>query len=158
MNYKVVFILLINLLISSNILPSIIFTVLLIIGFADLSSIPISQGVGFYILVCLWIITMLLTLISKICIFPYLYKKLSKNNFIFDYLEKIRLDKLYAIKILIFAFVLDFCITCSYILVSCVNYMTLFNIFCFGGVFICYLSLIVWFKISKKLTKSTGAK
>ena len=154
MNCKVVFILLINLLISSNILPSIIFTILLIIGFADLSSIPISQGVGFYILVCLWIITMLLTLISKICIFPYLYKKLSKNNFIFDYLEKIRMDKHLAVEILIFAIILDFSIAYSYIHITCLNYMSFVNLFCFGGVFICYLSLIIWFKIRNLINKS----
>ncbi|CDC21826.1 unknown [Clostridium sp. CAG:306] len=156
MSHKVILLILINILISSNILPAMIFTLLLIIGFADMSSIPISQEVGFYFLVCLWFFTMLLILICKICIFPYCYKNLSKNNFLFDYIEKIRLDKKFAIKILLSVIILDFCITYSYINIPCFSYMSLFNVFCFGGVFICYLSLIVWFKIKEKSSKNCG--
>ena len=91
-----------------------------------------------------------------------------------QFFERIKNERKYKFKIVLYALLSDFlCIFLTPIIESFI-----FNIFsnnsseyidCFlsnivafilwgGGITLSYLSLIVWFKISKKLTKSTGAK
>lgn len=148
---KIFFILALNILISSNILSGLVFHLLFL--YSDHPIFP-DGGVGFWLYVSLWIGVILLTLIAKICIFPVLYRYFTRGNYIFDFFEKIRTRPYFAIRVLFMSLVLDFSIHCFYNLSlfsqTCISFMALYEKFCFGGVFICYIFLIVYFAINQE--------
>ena len=112
--------------------------------------------------------------IFKILIFIVLSQIKHKDTYMEQFFERIKNERKYKCKVVLYALLSDFlCIFLTPIIESFI-----FNIFsnnsseyidCFlsnivafilwgGGITLSYLSLIVWFKISKKSTKSIEAK
>lgn len=105
-----------------------------------------SQPVSDILLIAFFIFMEILA-IGKLFLFPYLFTFIAK---------KINFDKFFVKKfiIIILSLALLTDTIFLYIWYKFNSYIMFFYIFSFGGVFICYLSLIIWYKISKKLSKS----
>lgn len=104
---------------------------------------------------------LLIFCIFKLCIFPLIYI-LNKNNlYIHNFFEKIAHNKNFRNKVLFFACITDIIIIMLF-LVEALFYsikdlpfvFIIHSLFGLGGVFICYLSLIIWFKIRNLMNKS----
>ena len=104
-----------------------------------------SQPVSDILLIAFFIFMEILA-IGKLFLFPFLFTFIAKKrNF-----DKF-FDKKFIIIILSLALLTDAIFL--YIWYKFNSYIMFFYILSFGGVFICYLSLIIWYKISKKLSK-----
>ena len=100
-----------------------------------------SQPVSNILLIVFFIFMEILA-IGKLFLFPFLYLSITKKK----NLEKF-FNKKYIISILSLALLIDFIFI--YMWQKFNFYILFFYILSFGGVFICYLSLIIWFKIKK---------
>ena len=100
-----------------------------------------SQPVSNILLIAFFIFIEILA-IGKLFLFPFLYLSITKKK----NLEKF-FNKKYIITILSLALLIDFIFI--YMWHKFNFYILFFYILSFGGVFICYLSLIIWFKIKK---------
>ena len=127
--------LLVNIILSSNIIW--------IIGNLAILFLLISpsQPVSNILLICFFVFLQILA-IGKLFLFPFLYLSITKKK----NLEKF-FNKKYIISILSLALLIDFIFI--YMWYKFNFYILFFYILSFGGVFICYLSLIIWFKIKK---------
>ena len=122
-----------NIILSSNIIWIIGYFAILFLLISP--SQPVSN-----ILLIVFFIFMEILAIGKLFLFPFLYTFIAqKRNF-----DKF-FDKKFIIIILSLALLTD-CIF-IYIWYKFNSYIPFFYILSFGGVFICYLSLIIWFKI-----------
>lgn len=133
-----------NILLSSNIFWIIGYFVILFLLISP------SQPVSNILLLCFFIFLQILA-VGKLFLFPFLYTFIAKKREFDKFFVKNNI-----IIMLSLALLSDFVFI--YIWYKFELYILFLYILSFGGVFICYLSLIVWFKISKKLTKSTEAK
>lgn len=107
-----------------------------------------SQPVSDILLIAFFIFMEILA-IGKLFLFPFLFTFIAKKrNFDKFFVKK------FIIIILSLALLTD--LIFLYIWYKFNFYILFFYIFSFGGVFICYLSLIIWYKISKKLSKNCG--
>ena len=107
-----------------------------------------SQPVSDILLIAFFIFMEILA-IGKLFLFPFLFTFIAKKrNFDKFFVKK------FIIIILSLALLTD--LIFLYIWYKFNFYILFFYILSFGGVFICYLSLIVWYKISKKLSKNCG--
>ena len=106
-----------------------------------------SQPVSNILLIAFFIFIEILA-IGKLFLFPFLYLSITKKK----NLEKF-FNKKYIISILSLALLIDFIFI--YMWHKFNFYILFFYILSFGGVFICYLSLIIWYKINKKTSKNT---
>ena len=131
-----------NIILSSNIIW--------IIGYFAILFLLISpsQPVSNILLIVFFIFIEILA-IGKLFLFPFLYLSITKKK----NLEKF-FNKKYIISILSLALLIDFIFI--YMWHKFNFYILFFYILSFGGVFICYLSLIIWFKINKKSSKNCG--
>ena len=105
-----------------------------------------SQPVSNILLIAFFIFIEILA-IGKLFLFPFLYLSITKKK----NLEKF-FNKKYIISILSLALLIDFIFI--YMWHKFNFYILFFYILSFGGVFICYLSLIIWYKINKKTSKN----
>ena len=107
-----------------------------------------SQPVSDILLIAFFIFMEILA-IGKLFLFPFLFTFIAKKrNFDKFFVKK------FIIIILSLALLTD--LIFLYIWYKFNFYILFFYILSFGGVFICYLSLIIWYKISKKLSKNCG--
>ena len=107
-----------------------------------------SQPVSNILLIAFFIFIEILA-IGKLFLFPFLYLSITKKK----NLEKF-FNKKYIITILSLALLIDFIFICMWHKFN--FYILLFYILSLDGVFICYLSLIIWYKINKKSSKNCG--
>ncbi len=106
-----------------------------------------SQPVSDILLIAFFIFMEILA-IGKLFLFPFLFTFIAKKrNFDKFFVKK------FIIIILSLALLTD--LIFLYIWYKFNFYILFFYILSFGGVFICYLSLIIWYKINKKLSKNT---
>ena len=107
-----------------------------------------SQPVSDILLIAFFIFMEILA-IGKLFLFPFLFTFIAKKrNFDKFFVKK------FIIIILSLALLTD--LIFLYIWYKFNFYILFFYILSFGGVFICYLSLIIWYKISKNLSKNCG--
>ncbi len=105
-----------------------------------------SQPVSDILLIAFFIFMEILA-IGKLFLFPFLFTFIAKKrNFDKFFVKK------FIIIILSLALLTD--LIFLYIWYKFNFYILFFYILSFGGVFICYLSLIIWYKINKKLSKN----
>ena len=104
---------------------------------------------------------LLIFCIFKLCIFPLIYILNKNNSHIHNFFEKIVYDKNFRNKVLFFACITDTIIillfsfeTFFYSIKNLPFVFIVHSLFGLGGVFICYLSLIIWFKIRNLINKS----
>lgn len=131
-----------NLILSSNIIWIIGYLLILFLLVSP------SQPVSIIFLIVYFVILEILA-IGKLFLFPFLCQFIYKNR----NSEEIFNKKNIAI-MLTLAAMSD--IVFLYIWYKFNVYTLFFCIFSLGGVFICYLSLIVWFKIKEKSSKICG--
>ena len=130
------------------------YLIVLFISFEKYSNGKIVWGDNFFIVFLLCIL--LVFFIFKLCIFPLIYI-LNKNNlYIHNFFEKIAHNQNFRNKVLVFACITDIIIillfsaeTFLYSIKDLPFVFIVHSLFGLGGVFICYLSLIIWFKIRK---------
>ena len=107
-----------------------------------------SQPVSDILLIAFFIFMEILA-IGKLFLFPFLFTFIAKKrNFDKFFVKK------FIIIILSLALLTD--LIFLYIWYKFNFYVLFFYILSFGGVFICYLSLIIWYKVNKKLSKNCG--
>ena len=107
-----------------------------------------SQPVSDILLIAFFIFMEILA-IGKLFLFPFLFTFIAKKrNFDKFFVKK------FIIIILSLALLTD--LIFLYIWYKFNFYILFFYILSFGGVFICYLSLIIWYKVNKKLSKNCG--
>ncbi len=128
-----------NIILSSNIIWVIGYLLILFLFISP------SQPVSNILLIAFFIFIEILA-IGKLFLFPFLYLSITKKK----NLEKF-FNKKYIISILSLALLIDFIFI--YMWHKFNFYILFFYILSFGGVFICYLSLIIWYKINKKNIK-----
>ena len=129
-----------NILLSSNIFWIIGYFVILFLLISP------SQPVSDILLIAFFIFMEILA-IGKLFLFPFLFTFIAKKrNFDKFFVKK------FIIIILSLALLTD--LIFLYIWYKFNFYILFFYILSFGGVFICYLSLIIWYKINKKLSKN----
>ena len=129
-----------NIILSSNIIWVIGYLLILFLFISP------SQPVSNILLIAFFIFIEILA-IGKLFLFPFLYLSITKKK----NLEKF-FNKKYIISILSLALLIDFIFI--YMWHKFNFYILVFYILSFGGVFICYLSLIIWYKINKKTSKN----
>ena len=127
--------LILNIILSSNIIWIIGYLLILFLFISP------SQPFSNILLICFFVFLQILAL-GKLFLFPFLYLSITKKK----NLEKF-FNKKYIISILSLALLIDFIFI--YMWQKFNFYILFFYILSFGGVFICYLSLIIWFKIKK---------
>ena len=108
----------------------------------------------------------ILVWIFKILIFILLSQIKCKNTYMGQFFEKIKNDKKYKFKIVLYALLSDFlyifiipvclCIIKKTSIVDLLFFNILGSVLWGGGVTLSYLSLIIWFKINKKSSKNCG--
>ena len=163
-----------NIILSSNIIFFIGIVCFLVIGiigglnFDGESYNPL--WIAYYILILIFLI---LYILIKILIFPFLLIRKSQKTFSYKFLKKFLLNNNFRIKIFLNATVFDFicnfiplafliCILNNFYMLVTEQELTIFSfsdiifvIFIYilsgTGVLLSYLSLIVWFKISKHI-------
>lgn len=102
------------------------------------------------------IVFLLLYYVSKLFIFPLIYKFSKNNQYISNFFERIKKQKSFRYKVLLFSFLADIIVILAFLaslfLTDIKDFLQAF-VFYFliggGGVFICYLSLILLFKIEE---------
>ena len=104
--------------------------------------------------------------IFKILIFILLSQIKRKNTYMGQFFEKIKNDKKYKFKIVLYALLSDFlyifiipvclCIIKKTSIVDLLFFNILGSVLWGGGVTLSYLSLIIWYKVNKKLSKNCG--
>ena len=129
-----------NIILSSNIIWVIGYLLILFLFISP------SQPVSNILLICFFVFLQILA-IGKLFLFPFLYLSITKKK----NLEKF-FNKKYIISILSLALLIDFIFI--YMWHKFNFYILFLYILSFGGVFICYLSLIIWYKINKKTSKN----
>jgi|GEM_PF-2793012 hypothetical protein len=109
------------------------------------------------------IVFLLLYYVSKLFIFPLIYKFSKNNKYISNFFERIKKQKSFRYKVLFFSILTDIIVILAFLASSFltdIKYFVQAFVFYFliggGGVFICYVSLILWFKIEEKLSKNCG--
>ena len=157
-----------NLLISSNLLFVFLLLTFFYIFLMFYSLINGLEPFGLAIWISLFFV--FFVWIFKVLIFIILSQIKHKDTYMAQFFEKIKNEQKYKFKVVLYALLSDFlCIFLTPIIETFI-----FNIFpnnsseyidCFlsnivafvlwgGGVFICYLSLIIWFKIRNLMNKS----
>lgn len=161
---KLLFILF-NLLISSNLLFHIVFLILIYV--VSQTFIFKYNGAAFGIFIWLSIFFVLFVLFFKAIIFIFLNQIKLKNIFVIDFFYKIKKDKSFRLKILLYSILSDFSFIFMtplffkiYNIIFTQSNLSYFNllgsylinfIFWGGGITLCYLSLIFWLKLKKEI-------
>ncbi len=109
------------------------------------------------------IVFLLLYYVSKLFIFPLIYKFSKNNQYIGNFFEKIKKQKSFRYKVLLFSVLADIILILAFLassfLTDIKDFLQAFGFYFLiggGGVFISYLSLIVWFKMREKSSKNCG--
>ncbi len=109
------------------------------------------------------IIFLLLYYVSKLFIFPLIYKFSKNNQYIANFFERIKKQKSFRYKVLLFSVLADIIVILAFLvslfLTDIKDFLQAFLFYFLiggGGVFICYVSLILWFKIKEKSSKNCG--
>ena len=159
--------LLLNLAISSNLLFIVLFFIVYYSILCAYSLKPDGEPLGMAVYIIFFF--MIFVWLSKVSIFIILAHKGKQNSYISQFFDKIKFEKNFRYKILLLAILCDYLFhrivpavlnfagyilkdlnsVCSHMADS---YGLLFPAW-LGGVFVCYLSLVVWFWITKRLGK-----
>ena len=104
--------------------------------------------------------------IFKVLIFIILSQIKHKDTYMEQFFERIKNERKYKFKIVLYALLSDFlcifiipvclCIIKKTSIVDLLFFNILGSVLWGGGVTLSYLSLIIWYKISKKLSKNCG--
>ena len=151
-----------NLLISSNLLFGFLLLTFLYIFLMFYSLINGLEPFGLAIWISLFFV--FFVWIFKILIFILLSQIKRKNTYMAQFFEKIKNDKKYKFKVVLYAILCDFlcifiipiciCIIKKTSIVDLLFFDILGSVFWGGGVTLSYLSLIIWFKIRNLMNKS----
>ena len=159
--------LLLNLAISSNLLFIVLFFIVYYSILCAYSLKPDGEPLGMAVYIIFFF--MIFVWLSKVSIFIILAHKGKQNSYISQFFDRIKFEKNFRYKILLIAILCDYLFhrivpavlnfagyilkdlssVCSHMADS---YGLLFPAW-LGGVFVCYLSLVVWFWITKRLGK-----
>lgn len=102
------------------------------------------------------IVSLFLYYVSRLFIFPLIYKFSKDNPYISKFFKRIRHEKVFRIKVLLFSILADMAVILAFLseaLLTDINSFLpafiLFTLIGGGGVFISYLALIIWFRFKK---------
>ena len=153
-----------NLLISSNLLFDFLLLTFLSVFLVFYSLINGLEPFGLAIWISLFFV--FFVWIFKVLIFIILSQIKHKDTYMAQFFERIKNERKYKFKIVLYALLSDFlcifiipvclCIIKKTSIVDLLFFNILGSVLWGGGVTLSYLSLIIWYKISKKLSKNCG--
>ncbi len=152
---------LLNLLLTPASSILLFYLIVLFIAFEEYSNDTFILGDNLFVVILLCLL--FLFFIFKLCIFPLIYILNKNNSSIHNFLKKITLEKSFRNRVLFFACITDIIVILLFSLETLFYSIKDFpfafifhSIIGLGGVTLSYLSLIIWYKINKKLSKNCG--